>query len=274
MVTCSCHLLVDTMKVAVGTFIVGFFLHCMFSRAALSTTASRMRQSKHLWIVRHGQALHNPRAEAAKEAGCSFDEFLELMRQDDALDADLTELGRNQARDVAQTLKIDGLELIVSSPLSRAIETADIVVPANQAVRRVAIESFREINGWLVNAKRRSKTELGEKFPLWDFGELSTEQDALWTEELESQQDCSERGYRGLCWIMNRPEHRILLACHGGILRYTMDDHPMVRMVDGRTNPAERSVKARFSNCEVRRYRIESEDMDDNETIVLTELDF
>jgi hypothetical protein len=36
---------------------------------------------KQLWIVRHGQAAHNPRAEAAREAGCSHDEFLELMRQ-------------------------------------------------------------------------------------------------------------------------------------------------------------------------------------------------
>ena len=42
---------------------------------------------KRVLIVRHGQAQHNPRAEAAREAGCSFDEFLRLMELDDAHDA-------------------------------------------------------------------------------------------------------------------------------------------------------------------------------------------
>jgi hypothetical protein len=42
---------------------------------------------KRVMIIRHGQAQHNPRAEAAREAGCSFDEFLRLMELDDAHDA-------------------------------------------------------------------------------------------------------------------------------------------------------------------------------------------
>ena len=39
--------------------------------------------SKRLVILRHGQAQHNPRAEKARENGCSFDEFLRLMEEDD-----------------------------------------------------------------------------------------------------------------------------------------------------------------------------------------------
>jgi broad specificity phosphatase PhoE len=81
---------------------------------------------KQLWIVRHGQAAHNPRAEAAKEAGCSHDEFLEHMRLDDVLDAPTTELGKAQARELRAMHSLSHLELIVSSPLSRALETADI----------------------------------------------------------------------------------------------------------------------------------------------------
>lgn len=42
---------------------------------------------KRVKIVRHGQSQHNPRAEAAREAGCSFDEFLRWMELDDAHDA-------------------------------------------------------------------------------------------------------------------------------------------------------------------------------------------
>ena len=45
---------------------------------------------KRVSIIRHGQAQHNPRAEAAREAGCSFDEFLRLMELDDAHDAGKT----------------------------------------------------------------------------------------------------------------------------------------------------------------------------------------
>jgi hypothetical protein len=44
------------------------------------------------------QAQHNPRAEAARTAGCSHEKFLDLMREDDQFDADLTELGRAQVQ--------------------------------------------------------------------------------------------------------------------------------------------------------------------------------
>jgi hypothetical protein len=90
-----------------------------------------------LWILRHGQATHNPRAEAARAEGCSFDEFLRLMELDDSLDSELTELGRQQAESVRKRL-LFGLDvaddaqqqeqqqsaslllfdLVVSSPLS------------------------------------------------------------------------------------------------------------------------------------------------------------
>ena len=57
--------------------------------------------AKRVHLVRHGQALHNPRAEAARHGGCSFDEFLKLMKEDDAFDADLTVLGKHQANEAA-----------------------------------------------------------------------------------------------------------------------------------------------------------------------------
>ena len=53
--------------------------------------------AKELTIVRHGQAQHNPRAEAAREKGCTMKEFIALMREDDAVDARLTDFGKEQA---------------------------------------------------------------------------------------------------------------------------------------------------------------------------------
>jgi broad specificity phosphatase PhoE len=225
--------------------------------AVMSPRATTLR--KHLWIIRHGQAVHNPRAESAKAAGCSHQEFLELMRQDDALDADLTDLGEKQAN--SARFNWDGLQLVVSSPLSRAIRTADLVVPPSDGIKRVVVEDFREINGWLLNAKRQSVRDLKAKFPDWDFGELIHEADVLWTSELESQMDCAERGYRGFHWLWQRPEERILLAGHGGILRFTMQYHSHVKVSDQRSNGINgRKSDARFGNCEVRKYLLEVED--------------
>lgn len=214
--------------------------------------------SKRLFILRHGQALHNPRAEAAKDDGCSHERFLELMKQDDAMDAVLTELGKKQALCCHEInrCKLRHVDLIISSPLSRALQTADAVFPYTSRnfnggmTRRVCVEEFREINGWLLNAKRRDRMELKNMFPNWDFSFLNSESDETWTGVLEREADCAERGYEGLRWIISKcVEENILLVSHGGLLRFTMSDHPHVHVVHDRS-PAE----VRFGNCELREY--------------------
>jgi broad specificity phosphatase PhoE len=223
----------------------------------------RSTMKKQVWIVRHGQAAHNPRAEAAKDAGCSHDEFLQYMKDDDVLDAPTTDLGKQQAQDLHEKHSWDHLDLIVSSPLSRALETCDIIVPPSSdggtiTPNRVCVEHFREINGWLLNAKRRDRTVLQNTFPPWDFEGIS-ESDELWTSHLEEQVDCAHRGYEGLRWLLNRPESNILLVCHGGILRFMMDLIPdTVHVADGRiaNDDKDRDVNARFGNCELRRYEL------------------
>lgn len=239
----------------------------MMTRATATIT-------KQLWILRHGQALHNPRAEAAKERGCSHDEFLDWMRQDDALDADLTELGKDQAVRVGSTKDWGDLDLIVASPLSRAIRTAELITPTMTSTRRIAVEEFREINGWLLNAKRRSVDELVQHFPSWDFSEL-TPADDLWSNDLEDEASCSERGYQGLCWIMRQPESNVLLVAHGGILRFMMQQHPFLNMVDGRVSDHSRPLDGRFGNCEARRYEMSWEQQEGvaEPIVTLKELD-
>ena len=244
---------------------------------------------KHLWIIRHGQATHNPKAELAKANGCSHEEFMELMRQDDSLDSELTELGRNQVQrhnseSNTTAWPPHGLELIVSSPLSRALQTADLVLPpdkADDSIRRVCFENFREINGWLLNAKRRTKRELSEKFPLWSFHELPTENDVSWTDSLELTTDCAERGYEGLRLLLERPEQKMALVSHGGILRYMMNDHPYIKLVDERrANARDKAVDARFANGEIRKYCLswdrsnDADSHDQRRHIVLEEIDF
>ena len=84
-------------------------------------------RSKIIHLVRHGQATHNVRAEPAKAAGCSFEDFIKLMKEDDEIDAQLTPNGIQQAKEVSKTVSELNPQLIAVSPLSRAIDTGYIV---------------------------------------------------------------------------------------------------------------------------------------------------
>jgi hypothetical protein len=190
--------------------------------------------------------MHNPRAETARIAGCDFGTFLRLMHEDDAFDSPLTDLGIQQARDahVAQRKKssqqeesrnsaaLSRVELLVVSPLSRAIDTGlmilcpqrgsdsdqsnntdDLIRPDAKIVRvlfshhlppspgsfivnvsvlaiQVCWEGWREVNGWLLNAKRRCTSELQQLYPAVDFSHVVEEEDVTWgsgnREDLES----------------------------------------------------------------------------------------
>ena len=318
------------------------YYHCMsrrFFATAMSTSTSISRStngknnaasssSKIVYIVRHGQAVHNVRAEVSKEAGCSFAEFLQLMKDDDALDAPLTPLGIEQAQhcrdqyfqttttkkptqDGAPTKNHNtattnplGIDLIVASCLSRTIDTADILFPPltnNNSTTtisppRLCLEQFREINGALLNGKRRTKSELREQYQAlsphgpssggWNFDSLCTETDESWDPDtLEPTQQSAERGYQGLMDLLVRPTHRIstnttvrttsslptiLLVGHGGMLKYTMTDHPCVQLRDERTTNTSRntrkSVDARFDNCELRKYRLSWQQDEEEDT--------
>jgi broad specificity phosphatase PhoE len=317
-----------------GSSLVSAAASASLSKMTRRTSRKSTSNSKTviLTIVRHGQAQHNPRAEYAKANGCSHDEFIRLMREDDALDADLTELGRDQARQCNAQFFYQRysspFKYIVSSPLSRALETADLIYPPSaqlSSCRRVCLEDFREINGNLLNGQRRTKSELRTKFPHWDFDLIRSHHDDTWTEEMEPTNDAAERGYRGLCWLLGLAcnDHdvvvaaadifndqqtsevnvvdttdgdslHVLLVSHGGLLRYTMNDHPLVHLSDEREDAKQdldgyKSVGSRFDNCEVRRYRLSwKSDDDSNEKnmdgeknrdvqrnpILLTQIDF
>lgn len=206
-------------------------------------------QSKRLILLRHGQALHNPRAEVARTAGCSFEEFLRLMKEDDALDAALTELGRGQARQACRDVKGGSeaalrIELLVSSPLSRALETASLAFPEAAATSFLCLEHLREINGLLLNGQRIQRSALIKRFPTCDFSDLTTEDDATWTQELEADASVVQRGYNSLRVLCKRPERCIAICAHGGLFHKLLNDHPLVE--------ADEATRRRFGNAELR----------------------
>mmetsp|Transcript_24100 Transcript_24100/g.39490 ORF Transcript_24100/g.39490 Transcript_24100/m.39490 type:complete len:361 (+) Transcript_24100:41-1123(+) len=232
-----------------------------------SSAAKPLFPPKRVLLLRHGQAFHNPRAEHARENGCDFETFLQLMMEDDQFDSALTDLGVNQAIEAGKQGHVlhalRNIEMVVSSPLSRALNTADLVHPVSDTTkspiksspRRVCIEDFREINGKLMNAQRLPRSDLERTHPHWCFKQVPA-LDESWTEELESRDACSERGYSGLLWIMQQSEKNVLLVCHGGLLNYTMNNNSKVVLVDGREVQSEkqRCITTRFGNCELREF--------------------
>ena len=103
-----------------------------------------------------------------------------------------------------------------------------------------------------MNAKRRTRTQLEESFhKRWDFRTaILTEEDELWTEHLETERDCGERFYQGLLWLMNNSQNKkVLVVCHGGILKFGMDGHESISVMHDRIGDG-----IRFKNCELREY--------------------
>ena len=128
--------------------------------------------------------------------------------RDDAFDSALTHLGVAQAKAQGRTPLAKQLaaqvELVVSSPLSRAVDTADAVLPSGgSGAPRVLAEGIREVAGWLLCAKRRAGSELAAKYPDWDCSAIG-EEDTLWTAEIEPMPAAAARGYSVLRWIWDR----------------------------------------------------------------------
>lgn len=143
----------------------------------------------------------------------------------------------------------------VSSPLSRAIHTADLVLPPSPNHGRIVVEDFREINGKLMNAKRLMRKELRSKFAHWSFDNIP-ETDETWTPELECRDACGQRGFSGLKWILQQQNvDNVLLCCHGGLLSYTLNSNEKVVLIDSRdARERERCITKRFGNCEMREF--------------------
>jgi len=208
---------------------------------------ARAMSKKVLHLVRHGQAIHNVRAEPRRAAGCSIEEFRSIMREDDCFDAPLTAIGLQQATIAGALAYQEGscgsLQLIVSSPLSRALHTADLVFPPGsvpQTCARVCMEHFRERRG-MENAQRRRASELRSAFPHWDFCALPEEDEG---HNAECITTCAQRAYEGLCMTWARPEKRVAIVAHGGVFMHLLEHHSNV--------VADAEVRRQFRNCDVR----------------------
>jgi len=165
-----------------------------------------MRKTVH--CIRHGQS--------------TFNAAFELTRTDPLHpDAPLTELGRRQAAEAAAAVREIPFELIVTTPLTRALQTTLEIFRDHPSADRIRVECLHREHLASSCDIGRAPSALGEDFPHLAFDHL----DEVWWHVagepderglvMEPQEVLEERVRQFRDWIAARPERLIAVVGHG-----------------------------------------------------------
>jgi broad specificity phosphatase PhoE len=129
-------------------------------------------------------------------------------------DRPLTERGREQAEALAQELAEKTLDAVYSSPLRRALETAELVA-ARHGLRPIATKGLREVDvgGWAGLSRSEVKARFPDAFGRWLAGGEG------W-EDGETYDAMAERVLGAVRRIATEhPDGTVLVVSHGGPIR-------------------------------------------------------
>lgn len=165
-------------------------------------------------------------------------------------DIELNDIGRQQAEETGELIRNEKIDLIITSSLKRAKETAEII---NKNFKVTIIEDnrlmerkFGKSEGLTKNDIKMLKESNPELNDVWnynrniDFGDM------------EKMQDFCNRIYNFLDDITkNYKEKNILLVTHGGVsavIECYFKNYPLENFVD-------RSIIKGLKNCEIAQYK-------------------
>ena len=161
---------------------------------------------KNLYFVRHGYALHNFL-------------FWKIGKQAyDIRDTQLMQKGVEQATSLADTWKdINDIELVVSSPSIRTLDTA-LLVFKNTNHKIVACDDVLEYPlGSEECNRRKDKFVLKTLYPQVDFSKIINEK-LQWNYMHEPIESLHQRQEKFLDWIKKRPEKNICVVSHSSFI--------------------------------------------------------
>lgn len=173
------------------------------------------------YFVRHGES------EANSEYSVSLD------------NVELTKLGENQAREVANMLKDKDIQIILASPLPRAQQTAQVISEELRGVEIETIENLKERN--LGSYKGQPRPEAKNYF--YDIND----------DEVESQEELIIRSVKVLeeiKLIVEQTEGKVLVVAHG-ILGFFMRN-----IAEGRNDYNDFYWSLKIGNAEVVEIRV------------------
>jgi len=219
-----------------------------FRQTAVAAAAKHHQQRtpvcKEVYFIRHGEALHNRDAKL-------FADFYQGRHLSPVYhDAPLTETGVEQARRLRNFIADHypfTPDLIVSSTLTRAIQTANGAYP--EGPRMVATDLCRERIASYASDRRRAISELVREFPHVDFSHVADEIDVHFDTQKEIHPDpydseaCKSRARRFVDWLLHeRPEKKIVVVTHWVFLSHLLraEDVPDKRVFE---NAEMRAIK-------------------------------
>jgi len=150
-----------------------------------------------IYLARHGETLWN-----------------KTQRLQGQLDSELTSLGKTQSLDIAAKLATKNINVIISSPLGRALQSA-LICQKKLNITHYISESLMERN---LGTWQGKEVKTLETLP--EYGELLKQVTSLTIENSESALSCGQRIFDTLKALGN--EHigqNLLIIFHGEALR-------------------------------------------------------
>ena len=142
-----------------------------------------------IWLARHGET-----------------EWSRTMRHTGRTDIELTEAGREQARALRPALESHGFARVISSPLSRALETCRLALPSR------SIEPSEALMEWDYGEyEGLTSKQIRERRPGW----------VLWRDGCPGGETAAEVGARvdPLVAELLKSKEDVTLFAHGHVLR-------------------------------------------------------
>ncbi|XP_010519148.1 PREDICTED: phosphoglycerate mutase-like protein 1 [Tarenaya hassleriana] len=211
---------------------------------------------KVIHLVRHAEGIHNVEVDKNKKA----------LFSPSLSDAQLSPLGWKQVterrREVHESGLLKRIELVVTSPMQRTIQTATGIFGKEHKSKHnissptsianyppiIAFELCREQLGMYPCNRRGSVSKYIPKFPEIDFSLIESEEDQMWqADAMEKVEQVAARGMQFLKWLWEREENEIAVVSHGIFLQETL-----LAFADNLDPSVKSKLCKRFLNCELR----------------------
>ena len=173
-----------------------------------------------IYIVRHGEVNHN---------------LLKIYSNEDE---DLNSKGIKQAEELASIISDLDYDIIISSPLKRAIHTANIINVKNKKI--IIEEKLEERNPGSLSGKLLTSTNRVEYWDYCSKFQYGTS---------ENIQSFFERIYLFLDDLKSKEYEKVLIVCHSGVSKAVYSYFNGID--DG--NFLDKGLK----NCEIKEYNLQ-----------------
>ena len=174
--------------------------------AKKKTTDEQQSSSKTLYLIRHGQSIANR----------DYDESSAYR------DAGLTEQGIAQAKALQKELEQLDLDLVIVSPLTRALQTCQNALPSSYTGPIIVLPEIAEIcSSYYSCGQKRSILE--RKFPnTFDWSNIDMDDIWWWEYDKKHRSESNEYQHKRIekfrQFIKERSENRIAVFSHGDYL--------------------------------------------------------